>query len=266
MATKFTNNATTNIVGGLAVDGTTLTVTTGHGVKFPAITGADIAYIGIWDGQGRWEICSITAHTAAADTMTIERGQDGTTALVWAADDLVELILAAAWLNGFTIHTHTPYAAIDHAHEGDYLNIIGDTMTGGLNLIAPSVGDSSTQAVTTAWVNTNYQTFDIPSGYPGSVLANTTVLSFQTTKEYTLPSGLTGSQFYVGINAATTLTINKNGSSIGTVTFNGVGNTPSSITFTTQQSFIFGDRLTIVNSLGAAIEDLYITLVATRTL
>jgi hypothetical protein len=81
--TLVTGSIGTIGTGSLASDpttGTTLTLTTGHGARFPAVLA----------GQEMWlqcenELMKCTAHTANADTLTVVRGQDGTTNAAHAA-------------------------------------------------------------------------------------------------------------------------------------------------------------------------------------
>lgn len=135
MANIFANNATVLVSGTFAVSATTLNIQAGHGVKVPVITAPDVAYIGLYSSDGIVEICEITAHTVAADSMTVVRGQEGTSEYEWVDGDVGEIILTAQVLNQWVTHLHdTQYAAIDHLHAGDYLDTANDAMTGALLL------------------------------------------------------------------------------------------------------------------------------------
>jgi len=90
MAYKASNNATSTLAGPLTAGDTSLSVQTGHGDRFPQITAPDYTYLTFEDTIGNIEIIKVTARVAAADAMTIERGQLGTSARSWLAGDLVE--------------------------------------------------------------------------------------------------------------------------------------------------------------------------------
>ena len=90
MAYKASNNAESTLAGGLTAGDTTCTVQTGDGDLFPQITAPDYSYLTFEDVIGNIEIIKLTARAAAADSMTIERGQLGTSARSWLAGDLIE--------------------------------------------------------------------------------------------------------------------------------------------------------------------------------
>ncbi len=78
--------------GGLAIGGTTLNLTAGQGARFPTITGSDFTHLVIQNTTGTtFEIVKVTAHAAAADSMTIVRAQEGTAAAAWLQNDIVGL-------------------------------------------------------------------------------------------------------------------------------------------------------------------------------
>lgn len=93
MAQLFQNNAFGSLGATLSAVSTSLTLATGHGARFPAPTGGDhflLTLIGL-DGGGNenaWEIVRVTARST--DTLTVVRGQEGTTAALWASGSRVE--------------------------------------------------------------------------------------------------------------------------------------------------------------------------------
>lgn len=91
MAQKFRNNAASSLGVALSDSDTTLTLQSGHGARFPEIIGPDFTWLVLEDAAGNLEVIKVSAHAAAALTMTIERGQQGTAARAWAMGDLVEL-------------------------------------------------------------------------------------------------------------------------------------------------------------------------------
>jgi hypothetical protein len=96
MAYLAKNNAYSTLAGSVSNVATSLTVQTGHGDRFPVIAGADHTLVTLEDSGGNREIVKVTARSAAADLMTIERAQEGTTARNWLAGDSVELRMTAA--------------------------------------------------------------------------------------------------------------------------------------------------------------------------
>ena len=84
------DNAYGTIGVGLTPSGTSLTWTTGHGARFPAVASGQVLYACILNATNVLEEIQITAHTNGADTATIVRGVNGTSALTWNAGDRIE--------------------------------------------------------------------------------------------------------------------------------------------------------------------------------
>jgi len=80
------NQAYSILAGSLTNVATSLSVQTGHGSRFAV--GTYYSYITLEDSSGNIEICKLTAQSG--DTLTIVRGQDGTTGLAWNIGDIVE--------------------------------------------------------------------------------------------------------------------------------------------------------------------------------
>lgn len=90
----FKNNAYGVLAAELSSIATSLTLLAGHGARFPAPTGGDhfLATLVLLDGNGNesgWEIVKCTARTS--DVLTIQRAQEGTTALTWAPGSRLEM-------------------------------------------------------------------------------------------------------------------------------------------------------------------------------
>lgn len=81
------NNAFGTLAAGLAVGDTALSLTAGHGARFPAVVAPQFMYATLVNAANQIERVLVTAHAAAADTMTMVRAQDGTTALAWSSGD-----------------------------------------------------------------------------------------------------------------------------------------------------------------------------------
>lgn len=94
------NNAQTVLAAGISASATSLTVNSGTGSLFPApsdgVSFFKLTLIDAATGQ-LTEIMHVTARTG--DTMTIERGQEGTTARTWSANDIAANMMTAGTLN-----------------------------------------------------------------------------------------------------------------------------------------------------------------------
>lgn len=93
------SNAYSTLAGTLTDIATTLTVQTGHGDRFPEITGTNYTYITLEDGSNNIEVVKVTARAAASDSMTIVRAQDGSSARAWSIGDMVECRPTAGVIN-----------------------------------------------------------------------------------------------------------------------------------------------------------------------
>jgi hypothetical protein len=102
----FTNNAYSTLASSITDIATTMTVATGEGARFPAVSGSDYFYVTLVDTSNNMEIVKVTARST--DTFTIVRGQDGTSGTGFSASDRVELRPTAA--------------AIEEAAAGGYLD------------------------------------------------------------------------------------------------------------------------------------------------
>lgn len=119
MAILYSNNASSTLAGAIVDDlQTTLIVAVGDGVLFPLPTGGDYFVIAVEDNTGTIELMKCTSRTS--DTLTVERGFEGTTARPWTAGVRVELRLTA------------------HQME-ENVQLTGGTMTGALKGPEPSV-------------------------------------------------------------------------------------------------------------------------------
>ena len=98
---QFTNNANTTLGSAISSGATTITVATGTGILFPTLgTGqyftATLFAAGSSTGTPN-EIVRVTARTG--DTMTVLRGQEGTTAQSWNVGDSFSNFITAGLLN-----------------------------------------------------------------------------------------------------------------------------------------------------------------------
>lgn len=94
----FTNNATGALSSPIASTGaTTLVLGAGQGALFPVPTGGNYFYATIVDASNNKEIVKVTDNTA--DTFTMVRAQEGTTARTFLSGCKVEHRVTAAGLN-----------------------------------------------------------------------------------------------------------------------------------------------------------------------
>jgi len=97
MPVLFSNNASATLASSISTSSTSITVSTGQGALFPAITAGTFFYATLTDSSNNLEIIKVTARTA--DIMTVTRAQEGTTARAYAAADKIELRITAAVMN-----------------------------------------------------------------------------------------------------------------------------------------------------------------------
>lgn len=121
MAVKYSNNASTTLSASITNAATSLSVASGAGALFPALSGSDYFYVTVLDAAGNIEIMKVTARSA--DTFTVTRGQDGTSAIAWAAGNRVELRITKAMLDDFKTDA-----------TAGYLPVSGGTVTGSITL------------------------------------------------------------------------------------------------------------------------------------
>jgi len=86
------NNTFLSLAAGISVSDTTLTVTTGQGIRLDAVASPSFIFATlVRAATGELERIKITAHTASANSFTATRAADGTTALTFTAGDRIEL-------------------------------------------------------------------------------------------------------------------------------------------------------------------------------
>ena len=111
MPQLFANNAASKLAAAVTIGATSLTLTTGEGAKFPAITGSDNFLVTLVGGtassETSWEIVNVTAR--AGDLLTIVRAREGTAAAAWAIDTPVELRATAGTLASLVAASPEPF-------------------------------------------------------------------------------------------------------------------------------------------------------------
>jgi hypothetical protein len=106
----FSNNASGALASSITSTGTIITLITGAGAQFPAISGGNYFYATLTDSSNNLEIVKVTAR--ATDVLTVVRAQEGTTGRAYAAADKLELRVTAAVMNSL------PQLAADQTFSG----------------------------------------------------------------------------------------------------------------------------------------------------
>ncbi len=104
----FSNNAQSRLAGSISNVATTAVLSAGTGVLFPNPTAGDSFRLTFTDaatGQNH-EIVSVTARSG--DTITIARGQEGTTGQAWLAGDFAEGLCTAGLMQSFIQGPQSP--------------------------------------------------------------------------------------------------------------------------------------------------------------
>ena len=179
----FSNNASGALASSITTSSTTITLTTGAGAQFPAITGSNYFYATLTDSSNNLEIVKVTAR--ASDVLTVVRAQEDTTARAYAAADKLELRVTAAVMNAL------PQLAADQTFTGS------NTFSGSTSLASPSLtgtptaptasyGTSTTQIATAAFVQAALQAlYPVGSIYSSTVSTNPgTLFGFGTWVAY----------------------------------------------------------------------------------
>lgn len=95
MGIKHANNATATLASGIGTGDTAISLTAGHGARFPTLGTTDYFYGTLADASNNLEIVKVTAR--AGDSLTVVRAQDGTSAKAYSAGDKFELRPTNAW-------------------------------------------------------------------------------------------------------------------------------------------------------------------------
>lgn len=101
MAVKLVNNARSTLATAITATETVVRVRVGHGIKFPVLSVSGDWYpLALEDDSGNIEYLRCTARSG--DSMTVERGAEGTQARSYSAGDVCQLRLTAGALEAAT--------------------------------------------------------------------------------------------------------------------------------------------------------------------
>ena len=97
----FANNANSTLAGAITNTATTANLASGTGSLFPP-PGTNQAFVATFTSASNPAIQEIVYVTAiSGDTVTLVRGQEGTTALAWNANDLFQMLCTAGTQKNF---------------------------------------------------------------------------------------------------------------------------------------------------------------------
>ena len=99
MGLKVANNAFGTLNAGITNSDTTIVLQAGEGARFPSLSAGDYFYATLIDTTNNLEIVKVTARST--DTMTVERGADGTSGRAFSTNDRFELRPVAALFTEF---------------------------------------------------------------------------------------------------------------------------------------------------------------------
>ena len=99
MGIKVTNNAYGVLNASINSSATTIVLNSGEGARFPTLSTGDYFYATLIDTSNNLEIVKVTARST--DSMTVVRGQDGTSARAYSTSDRFELRPTAALFTEF---------------------------------------------------------------------------------------------------------------------------------------------------------------------
>lgn len=160
MPIKFTNNATTTLASSITASATSIPLAVGTGALFPAVTTAsgNYFYATLVDSSNNIEIVKVTDR--ATDTVTVVRGQDGTTAKAYIGGDKFELRPTAAGLE-------------DLGSGMNITDLPAGTTLGGIAITTPTATQTLTNKTLTS-PTINGGTIDSPnlSGTPTTPTAS----------------------------------------------------------------------------------------------
>jgi hypothetical protein len=93
MSVKFANNAHSTLASSVSTSATSITVASGHGARFPSLSGSEFFYATLIDTSNNLEIVKVTARST--DVLTATRAQESTSARAFASGDRIELRVTA---------------------------------------------------------------------------------------------------------------------------------------------------------------------------
>jgi len=125
MSVKFSNNGHSTLAASLTNSATSITVASGHGARFPSLSGSEYFYATLIDSSNNLEIVKVTARSS--DVLTVTRAQESTTARAYAIGDRIELRVTAA---GLVDATALDAVVADNSITAAKINVSGNGSAG----------------------------------------------------------------------------------------------------------------------------------------
>jgi hypothetical protein len=156
----YSNNVSTTLQSPVTSTATTLVLATGTGAQFPTTGTNQGFYLTILDAatQLTSEICLCT--NRSVDTLTVQRAQQGTTALSWAAGSIVSQLVTAGDMSNFIQIDQLQSATYFTASAGGSANSLTATLPSDLTAIP----DGMTFIVEASAANTGAATLTLSLG------------------------------------------------------------------------------------------------------
>lgn len=131
----YKNNAATTLQSGIPASSLTCVLAAGTGALFPNPTSGQTFYMTFLDASTKLinEIVQVTARSG--DALTIARGQQGTTALTWAAGDIATQLWTMGDPNNFVQNDQLQAGTLLHAVGAGTVNSITATLPSGLTTV-----------------------------------------------------------------------------------------------------------------------------------
>ena len=151
MTVQFANNAFSTLAAGINDSVTTLAVASGHGARFPTITGSQYFYATLIDSSNNLEIIKVTAKSGTSDTFsTIVRNQESSGAKTFSTGDRIELRLTALGLNDIAaeVYSDSEFRVQDNGDATKQLAFECSGITGGQTRVVTAQDSNLTMAGT----------------------------------------------------------------------------------------------------------------------
>lgn len=123
MSLVLINNASSTLASSLSSSSTSLILSAGQGSLFPVLATGDWHPLTLIRSDGQYEIVRATARSS--DTITIQRAQEGTSALPFSAGDGVEIRLTKAAIDEFALSGQQDFTVLRGINYGVSTGSIG---------------------------------------------------------------------------------------------------------------------------------------------